>query len=295
MWNCYPNHKHIYTDGSVTATSSAVGIWVPSTRTTIAARLSHKTTSTTSELAALRSALQYILGQEASVWVIFTDSRAALQQLASFPREQLAHEIHTLHTQAARMLHEVVLQWLPGHCGVNGNVVADETACAAHTQSSVIIPIPFSRRDAATLAYSVARQSQLSTWTDGTKNYQPLYRIDPACTFRMPCGLGKRDEAVVHRIRLNVAFTSHYLHKTRRVASPHCQVCSVREDIEHVLCVCPRYDTPRLTWKTTLGLRADAPLKLCDAIGPWHSTAAATRSTRALVSFLRDSGLNETL
>lgn len=55
-------------------------------------------------------------------------------------------------------------------------------------------------------------------------------------------------------------------------------------------CVCPRFDTPGLTIKTTLGLRADAPLKFSDVIGPWHSTAVLTRTTSSLVSFLRDSG-----
>lgn len=193
------------------------------------------------------------------------------------------------------MLHDVVLQWLPGHCGVDGNVVADKTAYAAHSQSSVIIPIPFTRRDAASLVFSVARPSQLSIWTDAAKNYQPLYKIDLACTFRMPDGLVKREEAIIRRIRLNVAATNDYLYKKRRVTSPLCNDSGVREDIEHVLCVCPRHDTSRFTMKVTLKLRADERLKLSDVIGPWHSAAASTRATRALVSFIHDCGLDKIL
>lgn len=37
--------------------------------------------------------------------------------------------------------------------------------------------------------------------------------MDPACIFRMLCGLGKRDEAAVHCTRLSVASTGNYLHK----------------------------------------------------------------------------------
>ncbi|KAH8026750.1 hypothetical protein HPB51_024249 [Rhipicephalus microplus] len=93
--NCY-RARHIYTDGSVTSTSSAIGVWIPSANVTISATLSHYTSSTATEQAALRAAINYIVDQTAEFSVIFTDSRAALQSLRSpCTQDQLAMEHQT--------------------------------------------------------------------------------------------------------------------------------------------------------------------------------------------------------
>lgn len=193
----YQNYTHIFTDGSVMDTSSAIGMWIPSTRTKITAKLGHKTSSMVTELTALRAALEHILTAPVQAWAIFTDSRAALQHLMVLPQEQLAQEINGLHTQAINNHHVVVLQWLPSHCGVSGNDEADKAAASAHF-SPIITPVPFTRRDGATLASSLAKSSQRLLWTDPNNTYDPLRTIDPECRFRMPTGLCKRDEAVLH-------------------------------------------------------------------------------------------------
>lgn len=118
LFQKYRAHTHLYTDGSVTASSSAIGIWFPSSCTAFSATLSHRTTSMVTELAALRAAFAYIIEQPARQWAIFTDSRAALQCLKSYPKEQLVLDIHALHLQALNAHHHVELQWIPAHCGI---------------------------------------------------------------------------------------------------------------------------------------------------------------------------------
>lgn len=291
----YACHTHIYTDGSVTECSSAIAVYIPASRTTITKKLSHRTSSTATELAALRAALRYITTQPASQWAIFTDSRAALQCLQSFPNQQLHWDIRLLHDQAVSAHHLVDLQWIPSHCGVSGNSTADAQASQAHNHEVPIAAVPFSRTDAAALASRVARQVQLSVWSAPLRRYAPLYSIDPDCTFKLPPGLTKHDAAVIHRVRLNVAYTRQFRYKLQQTSSPLCEDCHCPEDIHHVICVCPRYDTPRLSLTVTLGKLPTSRLTLHDVLGPWSCAQMASHATKAFLCFLRSSGLVNTL
>nr|XP_037273338.1 uncharacterized protein LOC119165259 [Rhipicephalus microplus] len=131
--NCYRAHRRTYTDGSVTSTSSAIGVWIPSANITISATLSHGTSSTATEQAALRAAIKYIIDPTDESWVIFTDSRAALQSLRSpCTQDQLVMDIKRLCKKACDLHHRIVLQWIPAHCGIQDNVRSDDTAKAGH-------------------------------------------------------------------------------------------------------------------------------------------------------------------
>lgn len=295
IYHTYGAHTHLYTDGSVSSTSSAVAVWIPSSRTTLSAMLSHKTSSTATELAALRLALAHIIEQPARVWAIFTDSRAALQCLASLPKDQLVLDVHSLHLQALQAHHEIALQWLPAHCGITGNVKADVAASIAHNQGGPQIPVPFSRKDASAFATSVAWSIQRSIWADASHHYAPLHSIDPHCNFSMPPGISKHDEAVLHRMRLNVAYTRYFRFKINQSTTPLCPQCEVREDLVHLICDCARFSTERVSLAVSLGRPLSAGLELRDALGPWNSSKRAARATKALLAYLRDTSLDQTL
>lgn len=57
---CYGGYAHVYADGSVTSESSAIGVWVPPSGASVSQKLSHKTSATKTELAAVRAALQIV-------------------------------------------------------------------------------------------------------------------------------------------------------------------------------------------------------------------------------------------
>lgn len=158
-----------------------------------------------------------------------------------------------------------------------------------------MIPIPFSRKDASALASKAAWRFQRSMWAVAPHNYAPLHSIDPHGTFRMPEGLSKHDEAVLHRVRLNVAYTNYFRFKTKQAASPLCTLCDVREDLNHVLCECTRYRAARTSLLVSLGLPLSRGLTLSDVLGPWTNSKRASRATKALLSFLRSTGLDQTL
>ncbi|KAH8041777.1 hypothetical protein HPB51_017899 [Rhipicephalus microplus] len=150
--NCYRAHSHIYTDGSVTSTSSAIGVSIPSDNVTISATLSHRTSSSATEQAALRAAIHYIIDQTAESWVIFTDSRATRKST----QDQLVMDIKRLSKKACDLHSRIVLQRIPAHCGIQGNIRADDPVKAGHDTSAEIAEIPFSRQYAATLVFAHA-------------------------------------------------------------------------------------------------------------------------------------------
>lgn len=198
-----------------------------------------------------------------------------------------------MHTLGLRDGHRISLQSLPGHSGIQGNVVSDAAAKEAHNLL-VSIGIPYSRQDGSTAVNTLGWKLQLSAWQDPLRIPLPLPAIDPQCNFQFPRGLQKQTDGVLHRLRLNVAFTGSFLFKIGWADSQLCSVCSVREDIRHVFCYCPQHTTQRETAKRTLVrlLRRNS-LELRHFLGPWQNHADAARGTKALLTFLSDTGLTD--
>lgn len=291
----YSHHCHIYTDGSVTAISSSIGVWIPSMHTTISATLSHRTSAVATELTALREAIIYILQQRPAAWVIFSDCRAALQLLKSSRiQEELVIDINKLHTEAYDLSHSIVLQWLPAHCGIAGNDLAD-AAAKELKDSTRTISIPFSRRDAARLVATESWRLQRSLWCDPNHQYRPLHRIDPTCVFRIPHNLNRWHRNCLHRIRLNVSYTNYFLHKIGIASRPLCSTCDVCENFEHLVTSCQRFTAHRRTLRNNLSLPKETTLRLEHVLGPWCDGSSAARATKALLTFLKDTGLINTL
>lgn len=94
----------MYTDGSVKPDSSAIGVWIQSAELAVKAKLSHKTSSTVSELTAARAALLYITNGPVRQWVMFLDSQTALKVLVKLlqRRSHLVRELSTLHPLGLR-------------------------------------------------------------------------------------------------------------------------------------------------------------------------------------------------
>ncbi|XP_029825787.4 uncharacterized protein LOC115311305, partial [Ixodes scapularis] len=271
----YESFTHIYTDGSTIPTSSALGVYIPSTATYIKAKLSHATSSTATELAAIRAAVVHAGTESPRCWAILVDSRSALYALSSIRKDninsQLVHDILQAIQYASHQGHHFIFQWIPGHSGIIGNVCADRAAKDAH-ESTISVSIPFSRSDANHLIESIGNEISLSLWENPQYYYYSLHRIDPKLEFRIPRGLPRKLETVLHRLRLNVAYTKYYLHKIGKAESSDCSSCRTTHNIEHVLCACGDYSIERTALKTRLKLKEEDQVDLKLLFGPWPST-----------------------
>lgn len=293
----HSKRRHIFTDGSTASDSTGIGISVPSMNFTLEAQLSHATSSTAAELVAIREALRLIIEQVPASWTIFTDSRAALQSMINpnvkSANIQIVRKIQHLHNETIMTGHTVLFQWIPSHCGVAGNESAD-IAAKNGRKSDSIIRIPYSKADARRLANRIGSAIRSSLWSCPNYHYKRLHEIDPQLQFRVPRGLGRREQSTLHRIRLRVAFTKKYLHMIGRASSPLCQPCSSLEDEHHLLCECRLYEKERATMAQALHLSGQ-PLSLQRLLGPWQTYGEAEVATNALTKYLKETRLDRTL
>ena len=298
LYENYSNHVHIYTDGSTTSSSSGGAVVIPSQGITLRLKTSHATTSTAAELAALRSALEFIDTERPSKWAVFSDSKPALQCLRSVLRrgchEQLTYETVKLHHHVIQKGHDIDFQWLPGHCGISGNDSADHAARASHQEAN-IVPIPLSRTDAARQIRQLARSLTLTEWNAPSIRHTRLHQLNPSLQLQPPSGLHRREASLLYRLWLGVAFTKAYTTLIGTTDSAACDVCGTEENIEHLLCHCPRFASERQVLSNALRRLDDRPISVQVLLEHRPHVSTAHKAVKALLCFLRRTGLCERL
>lgn len=294
----YANRTAVYTDGSSTRESSSAAFVLPSESVSRGCRLSHHTSSTSAELYAVLLFLQYASSCTSRHWVVYTDSKGALQCMANMGiRGSLAPivvRVLTLLKTLEERGHTFVFQWIPGHCGIRGNEEADAAAAAAH-QRRTTVPIVFPRGD---------RRSYLRRVTAGLADQQRrrdvpaqslLHTVDPALSCRLPRNLPRPVKSLLHRLRLNVAFTPFYRHQLGCAISPCCPECAVPATVDHLLLFCRQYTREREYLRAQYEAHCSRPLTLPSILGPWDTPVSQRTALRFVVEFLRLTGLLDIL
>ena len=120
-------HYAIYTDGS--KSPSGVGLAATSPSNTIQYSLPSNASVFTAELPAIYSALTIIKNMPPQKFIIYSDSRSAIEALKSYlPKntlvQQIKYSIHELYEEGIN----VEICWIPAHVGVKGNEEADKAA-----------------------------------------------------------------------------------------------------------------------------------------------------------------------
>lgn len=289
---------HIYTDASTTHNGSSIGLAAPALHLKAGYKLSHKTSSTAAELVAIREGLRYIREAPPRTWTIISDSLSALQSLQCLrknsPNRQVILDILKVHSDIFSLGHSVSFQWVPSHCGVSGNEMADSMAAQAHESLQQVVT-PFTKSDICTRVAILAKSTATSLWKEDINQSSSLKNIDPHLLFRVPPGLKRRHEAVLHRIRLKVAYTNRYLHLIGKLQSPNCTQCGTFEDIKHILLQCTSYHDQRKQFLEDIRQPPGSSLTMQIFLGPWDSEACALNTTKALLRFLSATGLDKRL
>ncbi|XP_040078070.1 uncharacterized protein LOC120849872 [Ixodes scapularis] len=270
----YYGWTRTFTDGSVKAqrrTATAAAISEGHSRME---KLSFHASSTTAELAALRLGLAMTDGKQPGNLVLLTDSRAALRLLEKPDRAPaLAREVMAKAQNLQKGGWTIAFQWLPSHCGIEGNEAVDALADRAHDEPNCPISQVPAFADARLLTRRIisARNPELENG--------PL----PA---KVPGRLTRNETAVLHRLRTKSAFTPAYLAKWKDHRDDASGKCRVTADDEHLLCVCPLYKQERDELRQTysaLGCPSDTLEAL---IRPTATAAKAERMLTALAKFL---------
>ena len=139
--------------------------------------------------------------------------------------------------------------WVPSHVGLAGNSAADTAAKAAVLMPINNLTLPYS--DYFPLIRTHVLKQWQSSWSLETEN--KLLAIEPTVNITKSYWLPRRDEIIIHRLRIGHTFLTHgYLLK--RDSSPQCSACQTQLTVEHVLLHCSTWNATRADHLTVTSL-----------------------------------------
>ncbi|XP_065557549.1 uncharacterized protein LOC136025447 [Artemia franciscana] len=177
-------------------------------------------------------------------YIVCTDSLSALDYLSHQQHQarNIAIEIANLVTQLAKKGIFVLLIWVPAHCVITGNELADQAAKQA-SQLDLITQTPITgpeflssisskilEEEEALLHSSHTQLLDLNDYKQSSKEIYLTSCILSTCLFSLRCGHAK---------------TKSTLFQWKMAPSPNCDTCGVYEDIRHIIFNCRKYEKER--------------------------------------------------
>ena len=167
------------------------------------------------------------------------------------------------------------LAWVPGHCGVRGNEMADREAKEATKSGSSgksSLPI-FLRKPLPASVAAVKQHFQKTLMTQWQRRfehslrYHQLTQIDEdgitSKFSKETANMRKRQTSMVVQLRSGHIPLNLYLHRIHKSDSPNCPHCSLRgrqipESVKHFILECPAYTRERTWLRSKLGREASS-------------------------------------
>ena len=205
-----------------------------------------------SELFAIKQALHYIELYTEESFVIFCDSRSALQLIVS--NSSMYEDIIAEIKNKLLLLNEdrqVLLHWVRGHGNVRGNEVVD-TLAKKGTRDTKSVNCYLTREEINSCLTSKFldywdKQWKFSVQMSGKG--LDLFRIRTGIRQKVPVYKlkNKLQEKAIYRLRLGHAGVKKYLCRVNMVDNAICDFCkeNVEETVEHYLLYCNAYDIQR--------------------------------------------------
>lgn len=235
----FDGYTRLYTDGSKDGPSVAAAA-ICGTRILIK-RLPNHSSIFSAEARAILLALGAIELSNNDRFLILTDSMSCLQSIENRKIN------HPLILDIILRTHESILDgkriaflWIPSHTGIDGNTAVDAAAKAALSLPESDLPIPYSDLYPCINAH-VTRCWQQS-WDTEINN--KLHAIEPQLKLPKPYNLPRRDELLIHRLRIGHTHLTH-AHLLKREAPPECIQCQVPLTVEHILLNCVDFNLVR--------------------------------------------------
>ena len=154
--------------------------------------------------------------------------------------------------------------WLPSHVGLAGNESADAAAKAALNLAESQIPVPFSD-------FYPLNSCWQRLWNMQTNN--KLHGIEPTVKYAKSYKLPRRDELIIHRLRIGHTHLTHAF-ILNRDDPPECISCQTPLTVEHILLNCAEFMQIRESYYT------------CDTLAELFSTVPP----RTIVEFIKEIG-----
>jgi ribonuclease HI len=269
----FDGYTRLYTDGSKDGSSvAAAAICGPRI---IIKRLPNHSSIFSAEARAILLALGTIDLSNNDRFLLMTDSMSCLQSIQNHKL------IHPLILDIVLLTHKLIADgkritflWIPSHIGIAGNTAADAAAKAALALPETDLPMPYS--DLYPCVHAHITRCWQRSWDTEINN--KLHTIEPKLKLPKPYNLPRRDELLIHRLRIGHTHLTH-AHLLKRESPPECVKCHVPLTVEHILLDCIDFNQIRSKHYSVLTLT-----DLFNKIQP-----------RTILDFIKDIGLQRKL
>ena len=236
----FPSHHIYYTDGSRDNNRVSAAAVTLSCRHGI--RIPNECSIFTAEARALLLALEQIETSNERNFLICTDSISCLHALNHLKTDHpLLNKIFLKLNFMTIAGYDIHLCWVPGHVGLPGNEVADQTAKRA--LSAELMPCLIPPTDLRPVIRNYISRKWQNEWNECPNN--KLYSISPSIAEPYSSGLqSRRDQVVITRCRIGHSRLTHvFLVQGER--PPECVACQCPLTLKHLLIDCTDFLTQR--------------------------------------------------
>lgn len=226
---------------------------------------------------AILECLNYILDKKITKALIFSDSLSFLQSVLSNPFDKNNFSFLSLTVKhkiklCADLNISIVLAWIPGHRGIQGNESADQLAGLATTNGSANFCNIYNH-DLLNVAKVSLIDSWNQEWSDPNQrkgrfffNFHPVASMKP---WFSKLKLNKRTTSIITRLRLGHCSSPAHLSRLKIRDSPLCDCGMEDGDIEHILLNCSLYQNPSL-YDILVTNKAPLPFNLSSILSLTH-------------------------
>jgi ribonuclease HI len=235
----YSGFTSIYTDGSkVDEKVAAAATWEFGHLKT---RLPNNCTIFSAEAVALSNALKIVHTSLRKRFIIFTDSLSCLESIQNEDlNNPLIQNILKQYTQCIRKRKRVVLCWVPGHVGIDGNTKADRLAKEALNEQITPMQVPYT--DFLPLVKDYFQNIWQERWSRSVSTLS-LYAFDTKQKI-FDMELTRKEQVNLTRVRIGHTHLTHSYHMNKGPI-PVCDQCGVRLNMIHIMVECPKFDQAR--------------------------------------------------
>ena len=297
----YHDHFKIFTDGSLLRSprSASAAVFFEDLSLCQSWRLGPYHYILAAELVAIYMALLFLRDNlPPQKVVLFSDSQTSLFLLQAPSPSSHRTLVFAIQDLVIRLLESgwvLHFQWVPSHCGIIGNDIADKAAGHAHSRND-----DFSVLSDTSYFQQRVRAECRAQW-DGDLGWTlpathlGLVRMDSS---PHPWARAKSRALDVALTRLRIGHTrlASYLHRLRMVPDDCCRWCGgAGETLLHFLTVCPRFHSHRVRLLSSLrshGIQPSLPVLLGGTTLP---PDLRPLPPRLLGAFLQSTGLTAIL
>ena len=232
----YKNALRIYTDGSKKSQplSTTAAFFIPEKGIRKLWKLHPHISIEGAELSAIVKATEWLKDSEENPTnaVILTDSKVSLQLVKhrtpknyEYGVSQIQNNIRVLTRRGC----SISLQWVPSHCGVIGNEVADSLANEAHDEQE-IDEYPIERRELEVLVNTAAQRQWEQRWDINRRNCILGQRKQELKDWKWCRSKNRQVDVAITRLRTGKCKLRYYMHKIGLAEHPDCINCNMNTE-----------------------------------------------------------------